>query len=366
MKKVIRTIIAMALVIVSAFALVACGSSDNQDGEKGLILKKYRGEDFYTVYDYVDDGATKLDLTDAEVTGGVTIGRIASGAFDGNTSLVEIIVPTTVTEICEGAFKNMTKLNSLTLPFIGRYVKADAYMNQTGTDDDDVKAIDNARTISYIFGTEEYDGGINTTVSYNDASSEVCFLPATLNSIKIYPANDYEIPMYAFSGVKVLRHVELSSKVVGIGSNAFANCTNLDNLSIPASVKNIYSGAFKGCKKLNNIVFEANSTLSKIEDNVFSNTAFDKVNFLPSSIEEIGENAFANSTLKEILLPTSFKKIGYGAFQNCVELVKVTASSTNIQLGDYAFYNCEKLSTSSLDMSAFMANGNAFIGTKVI
>lgn len=365
MKKVIRTIISIALVMVSAFALVACGSSDNQDGERGLILKKYRGEDFYTVYAYVDDGATKLDLTDEEVTGGVTIGRVASGAFDGNTSLIEIIIPNTVTEICEGAFKNMTKLNSLTLPFVGRYAKADAYMNQTGTEYDDVKAIDNARTISYLFGTEEYDGGINTTVNYNESSSEVCYLPATLNTIKINPANDYEIPMYAFSGVNVLRHVELSSKVVGIGSRAFANCYNLNDLTIPTSVKNIYSGAFYRCKKLNNLSFEANSQLTKIEDNVFSNTAFDKVNFLPDSVEEIGENAFASSTLKEIVLPASLKKIGYAAFQNCVELVKVTAKSTDIELGDYAFYNCEKLTSASLDMLAFKTNSNAFIGTKV-
>jgi hypothetical protein len=52
-----------------------------------------------------------------------------SGAFDGNESLKELIIPTTVEKIDEGAFKGMRKLESLTVPFIGLNAIADGSYN---------------------------------------------------------------------------------------------------------------------------------------------------------------------------------------------------------------------------------------------
>ena len=64
MKKIINLLLALVLIAVSAFTLVACDGNGGKDGKTGLLLKKYSGEDFYTVYGYVDEGEnlTTLDI----------------------------------------------------------------------------------------------------------------------------------------------------------------------------------------------------------------------------------------------------------------------------------------------------------------
>ena len=370
MKKFIRTIISIAMVVVLALGMVACSDPADNEGEKGLVLTKYRGEDFYTVYSYVDDGETSsLDLTDTAVVGNKVIGRIAPNAFANNASLTEIILPTTVTEIGAGAFKGMKKLNSLTLPFIGKYVKADAFMDETGTDDNDVKAIDTERTIAHLFGLDEYEEGVETTVNYTPSSTTSCYIPATLNTIKIAPASDYKIPMHAFHGVKVLRKVVLTEKVVGIGSYAFAECSNLGDILIPASVANIYNNAFQGCAKID-ISFAPNSALTKIEDYVFYKSGIKHLDFLPEGILSIGEFAFSESSLRTVNLPSTIKELKYGAFAKCEDLDTVLTTATSVKTADYAFYNCSSLDVfdaitqKGIDTSIF-SNPNAYINTLI-
>ena len=219
MKKIIKAMLSLMLAIVSVFTLVACSDPAGNGGDTGVVLKKYAGEDFYTVYSYVDDGTTThLDLNELN-TGEVRIGRIATGAFEDNSSLTKITVPSTVTEIGAGAFAGMKKLNVLVLPFVGRFANADAEPRESADGIEGEKAVDVERTLSYFFGGDDYDQGIATVAYYNEGASTNCYIPATLNTIEIAPAEDYKIPMYAFSGINTIRKVVLSNKVVGIGVN---------------------------------------------------------------------------------------------------------------------------------------------------
>ncbi len=59
-------------------------------------------------------------------------------------------------------------------------------------------------------------------------------------------------------------------------------------------------------------------------------------------ITSVGENAFANSNIAEIILPNSVKKICSGAFENCQNLKTVSATNATV-IGDRAFYNCQNL-----------------------
>ncbi len=61
-----------------------------------------------------------------------------------------------------------------------------------------------------------------------------------------------------------------------------------------------------------------------------------------TAITSVGENAFANSNITEIILPKSVNEICSGAFSNCADLKTVSASNATI-IGDRAFYNCHNL-----------------------
>lgn len=60
------------------------------------------------------------------------------------------------------------------------------------------------------------------------------------------------------------------------------------------------------------------------------------------TVTSVGENAFADSNLIEIIMPSTVKAIGAGAFSNCIQLRTVSASNATY-IGEKAFYNCQNL-----------------------
>lgn len=340
MKKFLKVISILALAIVTAFGVVACGGDDGASTEKGLLYKKLDG--VYTIYKYVDDGRedTILDLA-KELEQGVTDVRIKAGAFSGNNTITEIVIPDTVTSIDAGAFKNMKKLVKITTPFVGGSANADAEYGDSKPSD---KSTGLARTFAHWFGTSEYDGGMPITVEYDNGASETIYVPTTFNSVKLVAANGYSIPMYAFSGAINLTTIELNEGIAVIGENAFKGCKNLIDITVPASVTKIAKNAFKACESLNTQnLFAQNSTLVELGEGAFSSTKMDSI-VLPASVKVIGNDCFKDSTVKAITLPAGLEKVGNYAFYNCAKLAKVyTDGVANVEMGVYTFAKCESL-----------------------
>ena len=347
MKKIIRTILVIAILAMSLVGLFACDNGGGESGEKGLIYKKYTGEDFWTIHDYVDTNETSISIPATK--DGVKVGRIAAGAFDG-CNLKKIVVPTSVEEIGQGAFKNASNLEEIVLPFVGKYFNAFAYENEgalgnaTPGDNgyDDVQAVVGERTIWHLFGTEEFDGGLPAT----GVDSTEFFVPATLSKISILPKANYKLPISAFSGLQSVETIVLDSKVVAIGQSAFAK-TIIDTLVIPNTVANIYDRAFEGCDIANLSFASGNTVLKEIGEYAFSTSKIKSI-ALPEAVETIGEHCFENATsLKSVNLPKTIKTVGYAAFAYCSELTTVSVSGTaeapvQLTLGSHAFYKCAK------------------------
>ena len=364
MKKIINILLALVLILVFAFSLVACGDTDGNDGRKGLLVKKYSGEDFYTVYGYVDEGKNVTSLDIGALAGEKIIGRIAKNAFSGNDTLEEVIVPDTVTEIAEGAFQKMKKLSKITLPFVGKTAVSDSYMHETDEADD--KAVDGERIFAFIFGTEEYAYGEAITVNYGSATATY-YIPTSLKEITIKPAGEYKIPMYAFAGTVLIEKINLFGNITSIGKYAFQGCRDLSSINIPASVTTIDNYAFEGCSYLaKGLVFDQGSTLSKINGYAFANSGIQELT-LPSTVTEIGNRAFKGSAIEKIVLSASLTKVSSYAFYNCKELrvVDISAVSGAPELGVSAFEDCENLVfTAELDAVWSVKGANYKANTK--
>ena len=275
MRKILNIILAVLLVAVTAFSLVACAPNDGGvSSRKGLRYRKIDG--VYTIFDYVDEGngVTELDigaiLAETEISDDF---RIKKGAFDGNDTLTKIVVPEQVIEVEEGAFRNMKKLQTLEVCFIGRTVNADAFELESATAVD--KSVDSARTIAHYFGTEEYDAGRAVTVVYG-AASKTCYMPITfenviVNAVKTAAGRtSYSIPMHAFNGANNIKSVVLKGDKLGaIGENAFNGCVALASIEIPETVKTIYKNAFNGCTKLASVAFGSNASEVVVKEKAF-------------------------------------------------------------------------------------------------
>ena len=348
MKRLIKILALCIILILSACSLFACGETTTSEGKTGLLYKKFGGDDFYTVYGYVDEGkgVTELDIG-AAVPDDVVIGRIKANAFSGNDTLVSVIVPSTVETIDAAAFAGMRKLQSITLPFIGESATGDPSYGETPSDED--KAVNAARAFGYIFGTEQYNYGVAITQYYDGTNSNTYYLPITLKEVNVMPASDYSLPMYAFSGNTRLTKVTLGEKVVKIGDAAFKGCTVLDTITVPAAVTEIGNEAFSGCTGLKNkdtatgkgFSFENNSTLQSIGDEAFKGVSITELK-IPSSVTSIGEGAFRESKLTSVEIPASLTSISDYAFYSCKSLKTVKVAAVN-EIGVYAFYDCDAL-----------------------
>ena len=152
----------------------------------------------------------------------------------------------------------------------------------------------------------------------------------------------------------------LPPTLISISDSAFFGCEILGKLYIPSSVEEIGDCAFGRCYDIETIEFAPNSKLKKIgkgafsrhyDENIIPNKKLKKI-VIPSSVEEIGDCAFDGFENLEILefAPNSkLKKIGERAFYNSGNINKkikrIIIPSSVEEIGDLAFAGYENLET---------------------
>lgn len=143
---------------------------------------------------------------------------------------------------------------------------------------------------------------------------------------------------YAFyeSGLK---EVSLPMMCKSIGENAFSYSA-LAHVRFYENVEEIKSYSFYGCKALESI----NLTSTKIEllaSYSFASCSKLETAFLPYSLKEIGEGAFAqDETLTYVKIPEQVTTIEKEAFEDCSSLEIISLGRQLTELGKRAFANC--------------------------
>ncbi len=298
MKKFLKVLLLVIISVACLGGMFACDNGQQQSKEAGIYCKKVKGEETYTVYEYVDDGTTTSLNVETAVKAkygeDAVVTRIDNNCFVDNGTLTEIIIPNTVTEIKAGAFARMKALTKITLPFVGRYAKADAVIGATGEASD--KAVNFERSFGYIFGTEEYDYGASITANYGSGTQNF-YMPATLTTVIISPKEAYSIPAYAFASINQISSVTLSENVTAIGEYAFNACNSIQEITIPKSVTTIYANAFKEATSLVKVTFAESTAIASIKDSAFYNCAkLAYVVNLPTTTV-LGDSVFAGTLL---------------------------------------------------------------------
>ena len=109
------------------------------------------------------------------------------------------------------------------------------------------------------------------------------------------------------------------------------NASGASRIEIPEGMTVIDNGAFKNNTKLKEVILP--STLKRIGSSAFEGTSLAKVE-LPSGLTYIGDNAFANNkALTEVAIPKSVIS-AYGAFSGDENLKKVSFEEGTVEIPD--------------------------------
>ncbi len=299
---------------------------------------------------------------------------IADGVFSGAEELKKVYLPSSVKYIGNNAFYGAKKLWSFEVPdngllAIGDYAFCNCSTLETPTLGNRLKTIG-----SYAF---------YNCKKLNNSTTGDSFLPETLERIGTYAFRNtgiWERPdattnlIYAgdwvvgFNQNVLLSTVSLPSNVRGIADYAFYEAYSLTGITGLSNVTHIGRGAFYECFSLS--IVTLNRNLTRIEDYTFyecsaltiSNTDIYGNTILPSELVYIGRSAFygCNSLLSVNLRTTQVTEIGDYAFYYCQRLSDVQFNDQIVYIGEKAFYNDGKLKAINLPDSVETIGEKAF------
>lgn len=199
----------------------------------------------------------------------------------------------------------------------------------------------------YCYEIEEVEVGEGVT-NIGEAAFYDCYyltkvtLPSTITSIGTG----------AFAGCYDLEELKLPGKITSIDAYAFQDC-GLKELTLPASLKELSPLAFFRCGEMERVSIASSNTVYQARDGILFSKNGKKILYypaakstgryqVPSGVSEIGELAFAQAGLSEVVLPTSVKTIGSSAFQQS-DITNLTIPSSVAKVGDFFCYECREL-----------------------
>lgn len=152
---------------------------------------------------------------------------------------------------------------------------------------------------------------------------------------------------YAFKDCSSLKTITIPKDVSEMGSYVFNHSTSLESIKISANVSKIGSRMFRGCPNLKSIVVEEGNKKydSRENCNAIVETATNTLvcgtenSTIPSTITAIGSSAFAETGLKNCVIPEGVTSIQNVAFENCQNLESVTLPQSLKRLGSRVFAN---------------------------
>ena len=231
---------------------------------------------------------------------------------------------------------------------------------------------------------------------YNCSSLTSVEIPASVTSIGEYafawcsgltsiaiPDGVTSIGNYAFYFCENLTAADIADSVTSIGDRAFSDCSSLTSIVIPEGVTSIGYEAFYHCKSLTSAVLPDSVTSIGIYafqdcENLASvtlseNTPYDRKTFLGTPwwdakvtqnqnacIIENGVLVCVPSDVEKFLFPENVTRIGNYAFEECDELTTVTIPDSVTSIGAHAFEGCDSLRTVVIPDSVTSIEEQAF------
>ena len=266
-------------------------------------------------FDLTEDGAvlTSCNLSlpvvhVPEFALGRPVVEIGPGAFEGNSTLRSVRLPSTVKRIRINAFRRCSELQGI---YLGESV-----------------------------------GVIGARAFFGCTSLRRITLPKSL----------FKLRNSVFEGCSSLQEVTLPARVREVETKLFAGCASLKSVLLPMRLRGIRDSAFQGCESLDSLNY-----YRPTGTNLRGTTRMAIRDGLPPMMRHLGANAFRGcSSLEAVSLPAGVRGVADGAFQDCASLREVLLHNGVRSVGSRAFAGCERLSSIRLPLGCKSLAGDAF------
>lgn len=250
--------------------------------------------EFYDDIIRIPDKAFYMSKLNGKIDLPMSVKSIGAYAFT-KTACTDFSLPDRVTEIGEGAFESCHNFRTLNLPR-------------------DLKKIGNRAFYDCLLSGE-------LNIAYNVMEiGDYAFSGCTSLTKLSLTSSLQRIGANAFNGCKNLKcELAIPSTVTEIGDGAFKECSNLyGTLTLPANLKKIGSKTFQNCNSFTGTLVIPNS-VTEIGQEAFSDCSRFTGLSLPNNLRKIEFGAFARCTnlTGRLSIPETVKEIGSYAFYNC-------------------------------------------------
>lgn len=158
---------------------------------------------------------------------------------------------------------------------------------------------------------------------------------------QVFPVT--EVRASACESHSKLEQLTLGSNIRVLGKESFYGCRNLKKVVLNSQLDTIASNAFQDCKVLKDIQLEQ-----------------------ATKLRFIGNYAFNNSSIMQVIMPPMVKTIGMLAFSNCKNLRQVKMNDALSYMGSKAFQSCDSLKTVEFGNGLRTITSEAFYSCKVL
>jgi hypothetical protein len=232
-------------------------------------------------------------------------------------------------------------------------------------------------TTNGVTWTYELNGSSATVTAATPANGALS-IPAKLDGHSVTAIGDYAfdgcdgltsvvipktvktIGQFAFNDCANMTNATIGSAVQLIGHAAFSRCFGLTSVTIPASVKKIGAEAFFDCIGLKKFTVKtSNGKYASVGGVLFSKALDTLICFPPkksgayavtNGVKRIADYAFYDcDALTSVTLPDSVETIGQHAFAFADKLPSIKIPPGVKSIGECAFCNCAKLSAVTVD-----------------
>lgn len=195
----------------------------------------------------------------------------------------------------------------------------------------------------------------STGIIYNcDESVTEVVIPEKINGVEVTSIGEY-----AFSKCKSLTSITISKSVTSIGEKAFYICSSLTSITISDSVTSIGENVFYRCSSLTSIIVDEGNKKYSSNDGILYNKMQTELiccppgkkgSFtIPDSVTNVGNYAFyACELLTSITISGSVTSIGEHAFGWCANLRSIRIPNSVTSIGNYAFTYCQSLTSMTI------------------
>lgn len=267
-----------------------------------------------------------IDLTLAENT------EIPAGAFTGRSMLLNIKLPAATTAIGDNAFTNCAVMHLESLPATLETIGEGAFSGCTGMDSE----LSMPASLTRVGANAFADSGVKR-VDFSGAEG-------------LDLSNAYNL----FGGCRNLSEVVLPNATKMIPGSMFKG-SGLSEVYLPEGLESIGSEAFKECGLLKEINLP--STVNNIGDMAFAYSGLEGID-LPKSVTEMGEYVFTGSKVAYVNFPAGLTGISSGMAKGCPDLMVVNLPRKLQSIGNEALNSASIAAISSPSQLPAATNGN--------